>query len=74
MDYTDATGALDKLRREALFLQQMRDKPVSESDAPAHATQMLAQAKRVRSASNLAVRALARLRDQLQPDKEGTSE
>jgi hypothetical protein len=35
---------------------------------------VLAQVKRVRTSSTLLVRALARHRDQLQPDKEGTSE
>jgi hypothetical protein len=73
MDYTDVATALDKLRREEDFLRQMGDKPVTDDTVLAHATQMLAQSKRVRSTSNLVVRALARLRDQLQ-SQEDTSE
>jgi hypothetical protein len=63
MDYTSAQRALDKLQRETTILSQMRD---GRPDAD-HVEILLLQAKRVRTASTLAVRALAQIRDQLQP-------
>lgn len=62
MDYTDAQRASDKLRREMQHFEQMATHAAPEENVEL----LLAQAKRVRTASNLAVRALARLRDQLQ--------
>lgn len=73
MNHTDAIRALDRLQREQDILAQMRETPVTDESAAVHYDLMAQQAKRVRSTSNLVVRALARLRDQLQP-KEGTSE
>lgn len=63
MDYTNAQTALDKLRREAQILDLMG--PLNGDHR--HVEIMVAQAKRVRTASNLAVREFARIRDQLQP-------
>lgn len=63
---------LHKFRQEVRHLDRMLgsdDQPDDES-----IDLVVQQAKRVRTASNLLVRALARHRDQLQPDKEGTSE
>lgn len=61
MDYTSAQRALDKLQVEQQHLAKIREHEEQ------HVELLLAQTKRVRTASNLAVRALARLRDQLQP-------
>lgn len=63
MDYTSAEKALDKLQRETEILDRMDVVPLGNRQ---HVELLLMQAKRVRTASNLAVRALARLRDQLQ--------
>jgi len=66
MDYTTAARAADKLRREHEILRVMLDSEIDDERAAAHIDLLVSQAKRVRTASNLAVRALARLRDQLQ--------
>lgn len=63
MDYTEAQRASDKLQRETRHFEQMAQHETVEENVEL----LLAQAKRVRTASNLAVRAFARLRDQLQP-------
>ena len=63
MDYTDAQRASDKLRREMQHFEQMASHAPPEQNTEL----LLAQAKRVRAASTIAVRELARLRDQLQP-------
>lgn len=62
---------LHKFRQEARHLDRMIGDSLPDDDT---IQMVLAQAKRVRTASNLLVRALAQHRDQLQPNKEGTSE
>lgn len=62
------TVAADKLKHEMRHLERILD---HDSDDLGLAVM---QAKRVRSASTVLVRALARHRDSLQPTKEGTSE
>ena len=74
-DHTSAKRALDRLRREATILFEMEDSILYRSPhaEAVHIVLTLQQAKRVRSASNLFVRAVARERDQLQ-SQEDTSE
>lgn len=59
---------VNKLRTEMRHLDRM----LSDENAPVG--MLVQQSKRVRTASSLLVKAVARHRDQLQPDKEGTSE
>lgn len=61
--------ALHKLDREHQHLSRIAEQDFDDRD---HIDLALSQAKRVRSASTILVRAIARHRDQLQP-KEGTS-
>lgn len=69
LDYMDAASASNKLRtsaaklkRESDILNDMVNRPANEAE---HIDLLVIQAKRVRTASILAVRASARLRDQL---------
>lgn len=62
---------LHKFRQEVQHLDRIVGSDLPDEDTINLA---VAQAKRVRTASSLLVRALAQHRDQLQPDKEGTSE
>ncbi len=70
--------ALHKFEREHAHMLRIFDEAwdayVPAATALSRAEMALAQAKRVRAASTIMVRAIARHRDQLQPDKEGTSE
>jgi len=70
MDHTELKTASDRLAKEHDILRTMATRPLSD---PRQVTLMLQQAKRVRSSTNLVVRALARIRDSYSP-KEDTSE
>lgn len=57
----------DKLDREYEILDMMRERAITDASLEPHVAMMLAQTKRVRRESTLLVRALAQLRDDLQP-------
>lgn len=62
----------DKIERAANHLTQITERLDPDALDPHRIALALSEAKRVRRESNLVVRVLARLRDQLQPE-EGTS-
>lgn len=70
MNHTAAViTALDRLKRECEILWTMQERP-STAESSIHNRLILAQSKKVRVASNILVRAIARERDELHPHPE----